>query len=581
MTDPGPEHVACDVLVIGGGLAGCWAAMHACEGGARVVLVDKGYISRAGCSPVCGGVSTAPQSSDDLTVWADEFIERGGFMNNQDWLEVFLAEQVDRISDLDKWGAPLIKDESGRLRRIRSRGMTDVRCFQFGTKGTMDVLRARLESLGCIIRDRIHIAELLIDDGRVTGAVGLHTRSGEPIVFEAGATVITAGPLNIKGRNVVDNVGADGHALAYRAGAELVDMEFAFGGTFSIMLKKYKFPAFNIALGHGGKLINARGERFMERYDPDRLERTELPQVIAAYLNENLSGRGPCYLDLRACDNSLVHDLALVKGRRWADELVTGRIKDYRSRPVLIEPQWTIWSHRCGIRIDLDGATTVAGLFAAGSVTKIEALGTHASAGAPTAFCGVAGARAGAAAARFVRGSDRPTAERAQVAAVLDRFSRTRARTGGALPNDVYRTIRNVLGSPLDCMILSASRIAEIRARAAELVEASADLAAADPHELVKCEETRNFLEIFQVCMAAAQERTESRESFYRSDFPYANNAEWFCWHRAYRTAEGPAFRRDRIPTDRYRRQPPALPDTVLSPIARNLEEAGFGARAA
>jgi succinate dehydrogenase/fumarate reductase flavoprotein subunit len=567
-----------DVLVIGGGLAGCWAAMRAAEHGARVILVDKGYISRAGCSPMSGGVMTGPTPQDDLDSWAAEFVRSGGYMNNQEWLEVFLEEQVERIAELDRLGPVLIKEENGSLRRIRSRGMTNVRCLQFNPKATMALLREALVRLGCTIIDRLHVVDLLTaSDGAVIGAIAFGTRTGEPFVLRAKATVITSGPFNIKGRNVVDNVGADGHALAYRVGADLTDMEFAFGGTFSLMQRKYKFPAYNVALGHGAQLINAAGERFMQRYDPQRFERSELPQVIAAYLNEILTGRGPVYIDLRHTDENFVGDLKAVRGETWANELISGRIKDYRTRPVLIEPQWTVWSHRCGIRIDLDCRASVAGLYAAGSVVKNEAMGTHASAGSPTAFCNVAGARAGTAAADYARSAAPQTDTRDQVARVLERLRNTLARTTGIRPNEAFAEIRAILGTPLDCMVLSAERIAEIKGGIEALRQRCEELVAPDAHELVKAEEARAFLEAFDLSMAAAAARTESRESFYRTDYPYTDNVGWFCWHIAKKTETGPVFRRERIPNERYARPIPALPERILSPLARNLEEALHG----
>ena len=564
-----------DVLVIGGGLAGCWAALRALEHGAKVIVADKGYVSRAGCSPMSGGVMTGPTPQDDLDVWADEFVHSGGYMNNQDWLESFLEDQVERVAELDRLGPVIIKDENGSIRRIRSRGMTHVRCLQFNPKKTMALMRAALESRGCTILDRLHVADLLSGpDGAVIGAAAFGTRSGEAFVIGAKATVITSGPFNVKGRNVVDNVCADGHALAYRAGAELCDMEFAFGGTFSIMQRKYKFPAYNVALGHGAQLINAAGERFMERYDPQRLERSELPQVIAAFLNENLAGRGPVYIDLRHTDDNFVADLRAVRGDTWADELVTGRIKDFRTRPVLIEPQWTVWSHRCGIRVDLACATNVAGLYAAGSVVKNESMGTHASAGSPTAFCGVAGTRAGTAAALHARESVAANDLADRATPVIERLRRTLACPTGIRPNEAFAEIRRILGTPLDCMVLSGERIAEIREGIAELRQRCDCLVAPDPHELVKGEEARAFLEAFDLSMAGAAARTESRESFYRTDHPYTDNENWFCWHVATKGDTGPSLRRERIPVERYRRAVPPLPPRALSPLAGNLQEA-------
>ena len=483
-----PSHLHCDVLIVGGGLAGCWAALKACQQGSRVILVDKGYISRAGCSPVCGGVMTAPLPTDDLDAWASEFIERGAYTSNQEWLDQLLSDQVARLQDLERMGMPIVREGSGEIRRIRSRGMSNVRCLQFNPKETMILFRRLIEGHGCRIMDRVHIVDLVAaPGGAVVGAVGFGTRTGESYVFHAGATVITSGPLNMKGRGVVDTVGADGHALAYRARAKLVDMEFAFGGTFTVMQKKYKFPAYNVALGHGSRLINAAGERFMERYDSDRLERSELPHVIAAFLNEVLNGRGPVYLDLRHCDDNLVDDLLAVKGHSWADELTTGRAKDFRTRPILIEPLWTVWSHRCGIQIGLDGRTSVPGLYSAGSVAKNESVGTHASAGSPIAFCNVAGARAGAAAAAFAKEAPRPAiGNDGDVAGVFARLVDVAARSTGPTPNDIFVGIREMLGTPLDTMVLSAERIAKFRETLADLRRRCETLTAPDPHEWVK-----------------------------------------------------------------------------------------------
>lgn len=573
--------VDCDVLVVGGGLAGSVAALTAAQAGADVILADKGYVSRAGCSPLSGGVMTGPLPSDDLDVWAREFIHNGGYMNNQVWLDHFLSDQVERLAELQQLGDLFVKEDSGQLRQIKSRGMTNVRCVQFNPRELMTALRNRMEAAGTRILDRFQVCELLkSESGAVVGALGFHARTGEHILVRAGATIIASGPLNLKGRNIADSSGADGHAFAYRAGAEMIDMEFLFGGTFSLMLKKYKFPAYNVALGHGARLINAKGERFMARYDPDRLERTELPQVVAAFLNELLAGRGPCYIDLRYADDNLIKDLRAVRGDYWADELVTGHIKDFRTRPVLIEPQWTIWSHRCGIRVDLDCRSNVEGLYAAGSVVKNESMGTHASAGSPTAFCCVSGTRSGRAAAAYARGLNARSDLGGQARAVAARLRESSSQSGAFAPGAAFAAVRKVLGTPLDCMLLSDRRIAEIRAGLADIRARFADMSATDPHELVKAEEVRNFVDVFDLCMAAGAQRTESRESFFRRDYPDTDNERWFCWHVARLVDGKQTFHRDPIPLERYPIKPKDMPRRHQSPLARNLSEALHGASA-
>ncbi|HWG04263.1 MAG TPA: hypothetical protein VG271_04545, partial [Beijerinckiaceae bacterium] len=112
------------------------------------------------------------------------------------------------------------------------------------------------------------------------------------------------------------------------------------------------------------------------------------------------------------------------------------------------------------------------------------------------------------------------------------------------------------------------------RAQIADLGERCRSLVAPDPHELVKAEEARAFLEAFDLSMAGAAARTESRESFYRTDYPHTDNRNWFCWHLATKGENGPTFRREPIPLERYRRAAPLMPDAMLSPIAGNLQEA-------
>ncbi len=116
--------------------------------------------------------------------------------------------------------------------------------------------------------------------------------------------------IAMKGTHRVDNDCGDGAAMAFRAGGRLVDMEFTFGGTFNVLMKKFDFPSYNVAVAHGARLINARGERFMQQYDPVRLERSELSHVVAAFAKEIVDGRGPVFVDLRHVDDSYWTDIA-------------------------------------------------------------------------------------------------------------------------------------------------------------------------------------------------------------------------------------------------------------------------------
>ncbi|HLB12427.1 MAG TPA: FAD-binding protein, partial [Dehalococcoidia bacterium] len=132
------EVVDADVLVVGGGLAGCWASLSASEFPVSVVLVDKAKVSRSGLSTFAAGVMLAPQPEDDLGAWRQEIVEAGDYLNDQDWVEVMLTEQVDRIKDMTEWGFPFERDPDGRLARTVGRGHQTSRMLMFHGKKLME-----------------------------------------------------------------------------------------------------------------------------------------------------------------------------------------------------------------------------------------------------------------------------------------------------------------------------------------------------------------------------------------------------------------------------------------------------------
>jgi succinate dehydrogenase/fumarate reductase flavoprotein subunit len=171
--------VDADVLVVGGGFAGVWAALRAATLGADVVLVEKAYVSRSGASTMSGGVTTAPLDGDDLSAWLEEFVVRGTYMADQKWTRQLLEGARERVKTLDAWGIPISKDEDGNIRRFSSRGMVTVRCLQYQPKTAMEELRRRCLAAGVRILDRINVADLITSDGAyptagaVCGAVAM------------------------------------------------------------------------------------------------------------------------------------------------------------------------------------------------------------------------------------------------------------------------------------------------------------------------------------------------------------------------------------------------------------------------
>lgn len=568
-----------DVLVIGGGFAGSWAALRAAELGARTVLVDKAYVSRSGGSTISGGVTTAPLDGEDLRPWFEEFVVRSRYLANQDRTWQLLHDQRERVKDMDRWGVPIVKDQNGNIRRYLSRGMVYVRCLQFNPKRAMELLREQMLSRGVRIVDRVTITQLLTSDGRyptqgrVVGAVGFHSREGTFHVFRAKGTLLGTGHAHLRGVHGVNNDAGDGIRLAFDVGADLADLEFGFGGTFNVLSKLLNFFNYNVFTAHGGSLINALGERFMERYDPIRKERSELSRVVAAFLKEVLDGKGPIYMDFRTCDGTFWADLAKVRGKAFVDALLSGRLLDPRTTPIAIEPQWTISGLGGGVFIDLGGHASVPGLFAAGTLANNDATGTHQSAGIPTSFCFTSGYRGGEAAAREALDLPTPQLPEDLIEELRHRTFAPLKRTTGPLPDEVQQALLDIQGSSLDVVILNQERFAQGLRRLDDLREPLQLMRAPDPHELVKAYDAESGFVTLWLYLLSGQDRTESREMFYREDYPETNDDVWFCWHLLRRTPQGTAFQRAPISTERYPLQRPSKRNG-LSPIAAMMRGA-------
>ena len=559
MSLPGSiEVLNTDVLVIGGGFAGTWASLRAADLGASVTLVDKAYVSKSGASTMSGGITTCPLDSDDMDLWAREFIERGDYMCDQRWTYQLLEGQKARVKDYEAWGVPISRAEDGSIRRFASRGMIDVRGMQYQPKAAMVELRRRITSRGVRILDRVHITELVTADGQwpstagVIGAVGFNIYTGQFIFINAKRTIVATGMIAMKGTHRVDNDTGDGVAMAFRAGGRLVDMEFTFGGTFNVLMKKFDFPSYNVAVAHGARLINALGERFMEQHDPVRLERGELSNVVAAFAKEIVEGRGPVFVDLRHVDESYWVDIARL--HRGGAILLSEHVPDPRKNPLQIEPTWGLWaSGRSGLQIDLGARTNLPGLLAAGSAAKNDATGTHASAGSPTAFAKVSGWHAGETAALESREAALESAPQGLISMLQEQaFAPLRRKSGARSADKLHDDLARLESSVVKSMILSEGRLNELLRGARDVADGLDDTAARDLHDLVKWHEARNVSLNAEVVYRSGLDRKESREQFYREDFPMTDPG-WFCSHGVTSTGHGFAFDKQGFPTEGMR----------------------------
>ena len=559
------QIIETDVLIVGGGLAGCWAAIAAKEVLDRVTLVDKAMVGRSGASTFAAGVILAPQADDNLDEWAEEIVERGEYMNDQEWVRATLEEQIVRLAQMESWGFPFERGADGKLARIIGRGHQRTRMFMFHGHHLMDEMRKQVLAKGIEVKERFMITDLLFDsrkaEPQLAGAIGCHTRQGHWVVFRAPSVLLASGHIGLRdGAGYVDNISGDGQAMAYRGGAELTDMEFGTQCNITLWRKNYKAAGINMIQGNGSYIINAKGERFMEKYDPLLKERSKTYTLGAAFCKEALEGRGPIYVDMRHLKPEVFEKFNRVIPKTMQVFKAAG-IDPSRDlvecTPSVHSPKTT--SGGAGISVDLQCRTSIPGLFAAGAVNKMGPHGTYSVGGVNLAYCSVSGHRGGKSAADFAqRSQSRPEPDLDAVKAYIS--SLPIPRGGSVEEPEVTKEIKLATAPAQYSFFKHARRIQATLTRLEEIEKSLLpSLAVRDPHHHVKALELRNYLDCAKLTYKAALLRKESRGSHFREEFPNRDDQQWLKWIRVKKVDNQDKFYMEPIPIDKYTIKPKQL----------------------
>ena len=272
--------IDCDVLVVGAGGAGMRAAIEAFDGGAKVMLVCKSLLGKAHTVMAEGGIAASLGNIDPDDNWKVHFsdtVVEGQFINNWRMAEIFAKEAPDRALELEHYGALFDRTEEGKIMQRPFGAHSYRRLCYVGDRTGLELIRTLEDQV--LKRDIPYIDETVISKifvdvstGVVTGALGIKIRSGEMVLFRAKAVILATGGCG-KVYSVTSNSWestGDGIALAYRAGAELMDMEMIqFHPTGIIYPVGVRGLLITEAVrGEGGLLTNVNGERFMEKFDP-------------------------------------------------------------------------------------------------------------------------------------------------------------------------------------------------------------------------------------------------------------------------------------------------------------------------
>ncbi|HXA55968.1 MAG TPA: FAD-binding protein [Candidatus Acidoferrum sp.] len=520
-----------DVLIIGAGGAGLRAAIEALAHGATVGVVCKSLLGKAHTVMAEGGVAAAMANVDPKDNWQVHFRDTmlgGKKLNNWRMAQLHAMEAPDRIRELEQWGALFDRTDKGEILQRAFGGHTYKRLCHVGDRTGLEMIRTlqdRGVQMGFDVFMECTVTKLLRDGDRVAGAFAYWRESGRFVVFKAKSIVIATGGIG-KAWKVTSNsweCTGDGMALAYEAGAELMDMEcIQFHPTGMVWPPGVRGILVTEAVrGEGGILRNKNGERFMEKYDPKRLELSTRDVVARSIYTEVREGRGSehggAYLDISHKPAEYVKR-KLPSMYHQFKELAD---VDITAGPMEVGP--TCHYVMGGIKVDGETtATSLPGLFAAGEA----AAGMHGAnrlGGNSLSDLLVFGRRAGLAAAANAKKVGMPTIDPAQIEQAEREALAPFQLTGGENPytihQDLQDTMQNLVGIFRNEEDLNKALIelAKLRERAAHAKVEGSRLFNPGWHLAF---DLRAMLAVSEAVTKSAIARKESRGGHARIDYP-------------------------------------------------------------
>jgi len=522
------EH---DVLIIGAGGAGLRASLEALAQGASVGVVCKSLLGKAHTVMAEGGIAAAMANVDAADNWKTHFRDtmRGGkFLNNWRMAQLHAQESPARVRELEQWGALFDRTENGDILQRAFGGHTFKRLCHVGDRTGLEMIRTlqdRGVQQGIDVYMECTVTRLLTDGGRVTGAFAYWRETGRFIVFKAKSIVIATGGIG-KAWRITSNsweYTGDGMALAYEAGAELMDMEFVqFHPTGMVWPPGVQGILVTEAVrGEGGILRNKAGERFMEKYDPKRMELSTRDVVARSIYTEVKEGRGTehggAYLDISHKSAEYVKK-KLPSMYHQFKELAD---VDITKGPMEVGP--TCHYMMGGIRVDAETAqSTVPGLFAAGEA----AAGLHGSnrlGGNSLSDLLVFGRRAGLAAAEHAKRASASSFDNSQIEPaekeLLAPFSNSGTESPYAVHRDLQEVMQNLVGiyRTKEDLEKALVELEKLRVRAAKASVEGSRLFNPGWHLSY---DLKAMLIVSEAVTHSALARTESRGAHSRIDYP-------------------------------------------------------------
>ncbi|GIX48936.1 MAG: fumarate reductase [Candidatus Tectimicrobiota bacterium] len=568
MTLPAYETLTTDILILGSGGAGLLAALHAHDAQPRasIHILVKGLLGKSGCTRmVQGGYNAVLHPQDSLELHFRDTLAGGAYLNDQELAWTLVAQAPERIRELEsRFGCFFDRNPDGTLHQKPFAGQSFDRTVHRGDLTGIEIMNRLAEQ---VLRHGLptledHRALALLpsaDGGGVAGALCLDVRRGTFLVIRAKATLLATGggPTMYKITAASAEKTVDGLAMAFRAGARLVDMEMVQFHPTGLLVGESGMSGTVLEeglRGAGGHLLNGRGERFMAKYDPQRLERSTRDIVARSAYLEIMAGRGTphggVYLDVSHLGAAFVEQHFPGMVARCRDMGF-----DLAREPVEVSP--TAHYLMGGVKIDTACRSNLEGLFVAGE----DAGGVHGAnrlGGNGVACSTVFGGIAGDSMAAYLAGRALPPLDEAQVRAALAWAVAPFAAAGEedvyALRDELKALMWEKAGLVRHASDLKAAQeaLAHLRWRAARVRVHGTPRLNLEWQEWLNLD---SLLTVSDLIVASALERQESRGSHYRSDYPHPDDGQLY---NVYVQREGEAWRLWRQPVVFSRLKPPA-----------------------
>lgn len=543
-----PKH---DVLIIGAGLAGQRAALAAAQTGVSVGIVSKVHPVRSHSNAAQGGINAALRPDDSVELHGFDTAKGSDYLGDQDAIEILCGEAPQTMVDLEHMGVTFARNERGELDTRPFGGASKPRALYIADitgQALLHVLYEQLLKHEQVTRyQEWYVTGLAQDDsGRCAGAIMRNLRDGSMELFAAKAIVLATGGAGQLYRPTTNAliVTADGQAYAYRLGAAMMDMEMVQFHPTSLAINGLLIT--EAARGEGAHLLNKDGERFMTRYAPEKLELASRDVVSRAEDTEIREGRG-------FPDGSIHLDITPVGAKRIHEALreIVNVARDFAGvditkEPVPIKPGM----HYCmgGVKTDVDGATEVPGLYAAGETACVSVHGANRLGANSLLEAVVFGRRAGAHAAHAAQDAVLQPPSESHLADENRRIKEIMGRDRGTGPRvgELHRELSETMSKFVGVVRNEAGLnealdvIRRIRERYGSVTVD--DRGSVFNQDVIGALELGNMLDCAETMVVSAIARRECRGGHFREDYPGRNDEEWLKHTVAHRGPDGPVL---------------------------------------